>query len=353
MLAVLFAVVALLILPRRMYRMRSVTLDDGPWPPDRHHTPTPAEVDTRATATPPAPAEATPPAESPGAMSLPERAEPGTSTAPRPETEQGAVEEGLPERRLAELRTAEHTQLRLVKPPQLPPPPAPSASVGPHAPAAPPPEWPPFAGKAAVRAPLGPPAATGPTGEQGRAEGTDGPVPPRPALPVDGDVPYVRADVHTEVGPTLVRLAGVTTGPTTPAYAWLADDESAPAAAVPLVLGRKGPWRLQVDLGRAPDVFTLVGTMAECRRLAAAYARQLHADGIEVTVVGDALGAESVAGSRSLARLPEPDDGDEPYVVITAAGAGIRELAADSRCVPMVIGPVANSRWSVQLDVES
>lgn len=178
---------------------------------------------------------------------------------------------------------------------------------------------------------------------------------PRPTLPVDGDVPYVRAEVRTEAGPILARLIGVTTGPSTPAYAWLGDGEAATEAAVPLVLGRMGPWRLQVDLGRAPDVFTLVGDLDECRRLAAVYARQLHAAGIGVGVVDDALGAETADGCRRLSQLPEPSDLDtDRYVVITAGlpkGAGIRGLAAATggRCIPMVIGPVPDGRWSAQL----
>ncbi|MBX7265046.1 hypothetical protein KIF24_02555 [Micromonospora sp. Llam7] len=65
-LAVLLAVVALLVLPRRMHQRRSVGLDDGPWPPERHHTPTPAELEADVPATPstspPAPADDLPPA---------------------------------------------------------------------------------------------------------------------------------------------------------------------------------------------------------------------------------------------------------------------------------------------------
>ncbi|MEO3930442.1 hypothetical protein ABGB07_42325 [Micromonosporaceae bacterium B7E4] len=302
-LAVTLAVLALLVLRRRGYRTRSVTLDDGPWPPERHRTPTPAELDALVVATP--------------------------STSPPPP-------EPLPSR---------------VSPA---PPPEPDSPVS--GPPEPSPEWPPSAGTGPARAPSGPPAAE-PSGVVGGGGRMDIPVRPRPALPVDGDVPYVQANVRTEVGAILVRLAGVTTGPATPAYAWLADDEPAPAAAVPLVLGRDGPWRLHVDLGRTPDVFTLVGAVEDCRRLAAAYARQLHAGGIRVAVVGDALGADAFDGCRSLTGLPEPgDESPDPFVVIIAglpegAGAGVRGLAAATggRCVPVVIGPVPDGRWSAQV----
>jgi hypothetical protein len=184
---------------------------------------------------------------------------------------------------------------------------------------------------------------------------------PRPALPGDGDIPYVRAEVLTEVGPILVRLAGVTSGPATPAYAWLAETEPAPAATVPLVLGRKGPWRLHVDIGRTPDVLTLVGATEDCRRLAAVFAEQLFADGIGVAVIGDALGTGAFDGCRRLTEFPQPgDEPPDPYVVITAglpeaAGVDVRGLAAATagRCVPVVIGQVSDSRWSAQVGGEA
>jgi hypothetical protein len=178
---------------------------------------------------------------------------------------------------------------------------------------------------------------------------------PRPALPTGDDVPYVRADVISDFGPVLVRLAGIATGPPTPPYAWLAETEPAPTAAVPLLLGAKGPWRLHVDLARTPDVFTLVGAAEGCRRLAAAYARQLHASGVDVAVIGDALGVDIFDGCRSLVSWPEPDEvAAESCVIIGAGlpeGAERRgfEAAILGRCVPMLIGQVPDGRWSVQV----
>ena len=253
----------------------------------------------------------------------------------------------FPEQGLADLRTMEVAQLRMAGRAQVSVPPAPVS------------QWSTFGSPEPTRAPSGPLAAELAGAVRGGGS-SDATTLPRPALPVDGDVPYVQADVLSEVGPILVRLAGVVTGPETPAYAWLADTEPAPAAAVPLVLGRKGPWRLHVDLGRTPDVFTVVGAPEDCRRLAAAFARQLHAGGIGVAVVGDTLGAETFEGCRSLTGFPEQgDEPPDPYVVITAglpegAGAGVRGLAAATggRCVPVVIGPVPDGRWSVQVGVE-
>ncbi|WBB55278.1 hypothetical protein [Verrucosispora sp. WMMD573] len=308
-LAVLLAVVALLVLPRRRRQLRSAGLDDGPWPPERHHTPTPAELAALATDTP---------STAPSAPADPSQPPPAADPPPPPPA----------------------------PPPPAPPPPAPpSVEPGPS-PASPPP--------APAVSPR-PVAAEGLGDAAGDDETADRVDLPRPTLPVDGDVPYVRTEVLTEVGSVMVRLIGVTTGPSTPAYVWLADDEAAPEAAVPLVLGRRGAWRLQVDLGRAPDVFTLVGDLDECRRLVAAYARQLHTGGVGVGVVGDALGTDSFPGCRRLDGLPRPSDLDsDRYVVITAGlpkGPEVRGLAAATggRCVPVVIGPVPDGRWSAQV----
>lgn len=186
---------------------------------------------------------------------------------------------------------------------------------------------------------------------------------PRPTVPAEGEVPYLNAELATEVGSIRIRLVGVAAGRGAPAYAWLGDGEKAPAATLPLVLGHQGPWRLHVDLSRAPDVLTLVGPREASRRTAALFVRQLRRAGIGVAVVGDVLKGENLDGVRNLDDLPAPpapgDDLPEPYVVITgalAAGAmaDARKLAGATggRCVPMVIGPVPGGRWSIQLDPE-
>jgi len=377
-LAVVLLVVALIVLRRGVYWFRPASLDDGPWPPVRHHTPTPAEIEALAAGTPPAypvseplpsrrPAPPPPDLEpsmpqpsmpapsmpapsmaelSMAALSRPESRLDGMPAEPRP-TARGLAEPPMPEQRLADLRTTELTQLRKAGRRMV-------ARKFPRR--AGPPAWPPYGAGRPTNEPLA-------VARNGVAVGTgpaDIAVLPRPALPADGDVPYVRADVRTEVGPILVRLVGVATGPTTPAYAWLADSEPAPEAILPLVLGRKGPWRLHVDLGRTPDVLTLVGEAPDCRRLAAAFARQLYASGVGVAVVDDALGAETFDGCLRLTGFPERSDmSPDPCVVITAglpagAEADVRGLAAGSggRCVPIVIGPVADGRWSAHLEIE-
>lgn len=379
-LALVLAVVAILVLPRRAYRMRSVTLDDGPWPPQRHHTPTPAELAANSD-TPPAPPPAPPasPPDPPVSSPAPRASSPNPPPSP-PDAPAGSAAAARPSPTVAVPMTPSPAPGR-----STPAGPPPSARPDPAKPAAlpdpgpgpasstPPADWPPIAAPRST-ASAAPPAAVpetppgtpttalptttsaAPVATERTTTGDEGGS-ARPALPGEGEVPYVRTNLATALGPILVRLVGVTTGPTTAAYAWLADDEQASAATVPLVLGRRGPWRLQIDLRRAPDVFTLVGVMDDCRRLAATYARQLREAGVGVAVVGDALGAEPPDGCRRLATWAAADDlGPEPYVVIgagmpTDGGAGLPGLAAGSRgrCIPLVIGAVPYGRWSAQL----
>lgn len=186
-----------------------------------------------------------------------------------------------------------------------------------------------------------------------------GPELPRPAVPSGNEVPYLSTDLETGLGAIRVRLVGVAAGRGAPAYAWLGPDEAAPSATLPLVLGHKGGWRLHVDLGRAPDVLTLVGDAEDCRHTAALFARQLRAAGIGVATVGAVLGAEAPEGAWSLPGLPAapaPGADPPPYVVFTPgltgpALVGARRLATETggRCVPVVIGPVPAGRWSVQV----
>lgn len=185
----------------------------------------------------------------------------------------------------------------------------------------------------------------------------------RPAVPGDGEVPYLRTDLLSEEGPVNVWLVGTANRRKTPPYAWLAETEPAPPATVPLVLGSRGPWRLHVDLGQTPDVLTVVGALDACQRLAAALARRLHSAGVGVAVIGDALGGGHLDDYRTLAGLPEPPAAGEalpePYVIFIAGvpegvGDGLRGLVAASGglCVPVVVGPVPSGRWSVQVGTE-
>lgn len=422
-LAVFFAAVAVMLL-RRGGGRRVVLEDDGPWPPPRHHTPTPAELAAGPTADDPEPppAPATLPAPPPPAvLPVPPRS---TRPLPPPVTRPAPPPRPAPQTMPSSSRPAPSSSPpapQASSPSGLPAPapgirsasaaPAPPGSAATEptesataasspAPVRPPkPVWPPRTPQSAPprptavdAAPAPPPAAPAPiaaevapapapvpaapvepardvppVGSPDPARPTTaalatpaGPELPRPAVPSGNDVPYLHTELETGLGVIRVRLVGVAAGRGAPAYAWLGPDEVAPPASLPLVLGHRGPWRLHVDLGRAPDVLTLVGDTDDCRHTAALFARRLRAAGIGVATVGGVLGGQAPEGCRSLPGLPAAPvpgaDPPPPYVVFTPGLAatelaGARRLATDTggRCVPVVIGPVPAGRWSVQV----
>ncbi|MEO3816720.1 hypothetical protein [Plantactinospora sp. B24E8] len=197
---------------------------------------------------------------------------------------------------------------------------------------------------------------------------------PRGPAPEGGPASTARPAVDTSSGRVLVdlqplagdlpnrlnvRLLGVNSEGAGAPYAWLGN-EPLPAATMPVVLGRQDGWRFFVDLGAAPDVFTVSGTPSAARRVALALAEQLHVAGVAVTVVGDALGAEVPAGYRRLATFPL-DDHDiaslaEPGVLISGGLRGAELAAARGlatrtrhRVVPLLVGEVLRGRWSVRV----
>ncbi|WP_431930162.1 hypothetical protein [Micromonospora sp. RP3T] len=441
-LSVLLAAVAIVLLrPRRAARGVSLAGDDGPWPPERHHTPAPGDRVTSAPGDRVASAPGDRVAIEPGGPVTPASASGDgvTSTAgDRVATESAPVAAGQaaaaddaaravrrpvgdppgssptvapdpPASRsgsttrnssASPARNATKADAVRSRPAPSPAPPAGPPAAGSTAPAtprasvagaadAPKPRPVPSTASPALRPAASPETATGtgtgtsptdtatgtgtrtsPTGSDtatgtrtdpsGTGTGT-GTMPdvPRPPLPAADEAPYLTADLETDVGPARVRLVGVAAGRGVPPYAWLGPGETAPPAVLPLVLGRRGPWRLHVDLARVPDVFTLVGPAGVCGRAAATLAGRLSDAGVGVAVVGEALGAELPDGYRRLAGLPEPprpgEDLPAPSVVFTAgpSPAGARGLAAatDGRCVPVVLGPVPAGRWSLQFEV--
>ncbi|MDQ0370000.1 hypothetical protein [Catenuloplanes indicus] len=178
----------------------------------------------------------------------------------------------------------------------------------------------------------------------------------RPVLPGPGDEsPEVAETLDTPLGPVTVRLFGVASG-AVPAYAWLADGEEPPPATVPVVVGRRGRWRLHVDLARTPDVLTIVGPVDAARRQAAALIAGLDEAGVGVAVVRDAMDGVPVPGARRLSRFPAPPAPgrmlESTFVVLaTDAPAEARHLAAatDGHAVPVIMGEVPGGRWSIQL----
>ncbi|MDG4800287.1 hypothetical protein [Micromonospora sp. WMMD980] len=355
-LSVLLAVVAIVLLrPGRSGRGAVVSGDDGPWPPEWHHTPAPGDAARRE---PPGPATATAvsstvdPSTAAGRPAVPDATSNAAPSGGERSVEGGSAETGAVTPAPAEAGSDERE-----------PGPSTTSGVSANRPAGPPA---PAADEPTTAGPVEPAVRAGrPT----RAAGSGG-VPvdagtlvdlPRPPLPGGDDLPYLTADLDTDIGPARVRLVGVAAGRGAPPYAWVGPGETAPPAVLPLVLGRHGPWRLHVDLARVPDVLTLVGPVDVCRRAAATLTGGLAAAGVGVAVVGDALGGTPPDGCRRLTGLPEPpgpdDDLPAPCVVFVAgpSPAGARGLAAATggHCVPVVLGPVPAGRWSLQLGADA
>ncbi|MET7752826.1 hypothetical protein [Micromonospora sp. NPDC005367] len=139
--------------------------------------------------------------------------------------------------------------------------------------------------------------------------------------------------------------------------AWIGDGRL-PDAALPVVLGRQGERRLFVDLAAAPDVFTVTGVPSAARRQARAIAEQLRTAGATVIVVGDALGPDLPSGYQRLEVFPDADRAASagPAVVFSGGLRGAelstaRTLAdrTGRRAVPVLVGEVVRSRWSVRV----
>ncbi|MDP9796137.1 hypothetical protein J2S43_004649 [Catenuloplanes nepalensis] len=185
------------------------------------------------------------------------------------------------------------------------------------------------------------------------------PTGPKPPLPGPGDPgPVLRETVLADEGPAGVHLTGVSTGRDTPAYAWLAEDDTPLKGVMPLVIGRRNDWWLHADLTRTPDCLALVGAADAVRRQAAVFARRLHTAGVGVFAVGRVLGEESVPGLVILDQLPElPAPGaplPAPRVVFCAgadAPATARSLASATagRIVPILLGSGQSAQWTIRV----
>ncbi|MER7444961.1 hypothetical protein [Micromonospora avicenniae] len=139
--------------------------------------------------------------------------------------------------------------------------------------------------------------------------------------------------------------------------AWVGDGRL-PDATLPVVLGRQGERRLFVDLAAAPDVFTITGVPSAARRQARAVAEQLRTAGATVIVVGDALGPDLPAEYQRLEMFPDAGSAAPagPAVVFSGGLRGAelttaRALAGRTghRAVPVLVGEVVRSRWSVRV----
>jgi hypothetical protein len=180
-------------------------------------------------------------------------------------------------------------------------------------------------------------------------------------VPPAGGLDGLRATVRNGDDRLAVRLTGVEATPL--AHAWLTSSDSPPGAGLRLVLGHSERGALCVDLAHTPDVFTITGPLEACRRLALALAGQARGAGMDVMVVGDAIGREDAPpGCRWAASFPEPEEmldpgrvgGSSLVISLGLRGAELRSARrlmarTDRLAVPILIGEVLRARWSVEV----
>ncbi|QOC93839.1 hypothetical protein [Micromonospora craniellae] len=253
-------------------------------------------------------------------------------------------------------------------PPVMDPYPATATSRTPHLPPTTPerPEWPtapdrPTPPERPVRPslgdrlrPVGPPSLELP-------RRTPTPSPPVPHLPESsagrsrpevGDA-ELSADLRAEGLDLSVSLNGARDAAAAP-FGWYGPGEAPPAATLPLLLGDRDGWRLYVDLVRCPDVLTVAGSLPDGQRYARRLIRQALADGNEVTVVGDILGDSLPNGCNRAEQLSDVEPSPTPGIVVCARlangdGRVARELRTAGVQVPVVLGEVTPSRWSISV----
>ncbi|MGW0502455.1 hypothetical protein [Micromonospora sp. NPDC003241] len=230
------------------------------------------------------------------------------------------------------------------------PPTAPERPMAPERPTAP--ERPARPSLGGRLRPVGPPSP-----ELPRRTPTPAPVPPLmeppagPGRPEVGDATELSADLRVEGLNLSVSLNGARDAAAAP-FGWYGPGEAPPAATLPLLLGDRDGWRLYVDLVRCPDVLTVAGSLPDGQRYARRLIRQALADGNEVTVVGDVLGESLPNGCNRVAQLSDVEPSPTPGIVVCpqlANGDGrvSRELRTAGVQVPVVLGEVTPSRWSI------
>jgi hypothetical protein len=150
-----------------------------------------------------------------------------------------------------------------------------------------------------------------------------------------------------------VSLVGVVGEGAASPYGWRDANQPMPGAALSVVLGQWDGRQLQVDLDRCPDTLTVSGRLIQAEWYTLGLIRQLIADGLGVTVVGDDLFAGSLpAGACRVRELPDMRRLRAPGIVVCGRLEG-RDLlnARVSRAIggpiPVMIGDVPRARWSI------
>lgn len=193
----------------------------------------------------------------------------------------------------------------------------------------------------------------------GSARSDPAPTGAGPASPSPQDGLELSAELIGHGQPVAVSLIG--SRAKARAFTWVAGDAEPPVGAAPALLGEQGGRRLYVDLALAPDVVTVVGGLPESQRYARELATLLSAAGVEVAVLGDALGSPAPAGCRRITAMPGPvatGEAHGPVSVVFCAEPDAterrqaRDLCArgDGRVVPILLGAVPRSRWSMRVD---
>ena len=127
-----------------------------------------------------------------------------------------------------------------------------------------------------------------------------------------------------------------------------------------MILGHRDQRRLWIDLVFAPDVLTITGHPAASLRQAVALIRQLHASETSLTVVGRALRPWLPDGcprfdtlTDALATQPAPGAaGPEVVVCVGLSRKTLRTAhqqlnGGERRIIPIIVGDVPTSRWSM------
>lgn len=161
------------------------------------------------------------------------------------------------------------------------------------------------------------------------------------------------------VGQSTIRSGALPDGVTADGlgspYGWRDRTQAPPVAILPVLLGENDGRRLFLDLGRCPDVLTVVGAAPDAEAYALRLIWQVLDGGHEVAVLGDDLFRDILPdGCRRLRVLADAYDLKAPGIVVSGRLAGkdvaaARLSRASGGPIPMLVGEVPRARWSLQI----